>query len=131
MPMRTWLPTISITWTEMSSPRMIFSPGRRVMISTRPGYPDAVPSPRPGRVSGRLALGPGEQRRPHRGLGGLVDDLVAAAVVDDDRGPEVRGEVAPLGRGPHRHPHRDVRRVLGQPGVRGGGVGELEGVLGE
>ena len=30
--MRTELPTISITWTTMSSPSMIFSPGRRVMM---------------------------------------------------------------------------------------------------
>jgi hypothetical protein len=29
------LPTISITWTTMSSPSMIFSPGRRVMMSMK------------------------------------------------------------------------------------------------
>src|SRR4051812_6239303 len=38
MPMRTWFPTISITWMETSSPSMIFSPGRLVMISTGPPY---------------------------------------------------------------------------------------------
>src|SRR3954471_11877088 len=108
MPMRTWLPTISITCTEMSSPRMIFSPGRRVMISTRPGYP-----------SGGLALGRGEQRRPHLGFRRLVEDLVAAAGVEDDRRPEVGREVPALGRRAHRHPHVHVRPVLGQPGVRG------------
>jgi hypothetical protein len=27
------LPTISITWTTISSPSMIFSPGRRVIMS--------------------------------------------------------------------------------------------------
>jgi hypothetical protein len=33
MPTRTELPTISMTWTTISSPSMIFSPGRRVMMS--------------------------------------------------------------------------------------------------
>jgi hypothetical protein len=35
MPTRTELPTISITWTTTSSPTMIFSPGRLVMMSMK------------------------------------------------------------------------------------------------
>src|SRR3954469_6949254 len=98
MPIRTWLPTISMTCTEMSSPSMIFSPGRRVMISIAGAYPPGGGGPlRPRaagrRRSGRLLRRAGEQPGAHRGLGGHVDDLAALAAVDEQRGAQVGAEV--------------------------------------
>src|SRR3954462_3544376 len=124
MPLRTWLPTISLTWMEMSSPSMIFSPGRRVMISTRPslpigapGGPPAVdPRTRSSGLGGGLLLVAREQRGAHGRLGGFVDDLVAAALVDDDRRPQVGREVLELVGRAHGHPDRDVVAAIGQAG---------------
>src|SRR4051794_29864000 len=118
--MRTWLPTISITWMEMSSPSTIFSPGRRVMISTRPDYP-----------SGGLLLLPREQRRAHRRVVGLVDDLVAAALVDDDRRLEVGRELLQVARRADGDPHRDVVAGLRQAGGVGHLVGQLQAEVAE
>src|SRR4051794_15146850 len=118
--MRTWLPTISITWMEMSSPSTIFSPGRRVMISTRPAYP-----------SGGLLLLPREQRRAHGRVVDLVDDLVAAALVDHDRRAQVRRELLQPAGGAHGDPHGDVLARLGQAGGGGGVVGQLEAEVAE
>src|SRR3954452_8830499 len=102
MPTRTVLPTISITCTTTSSPTMIFSPTRRVMSSMVPPWIQLRGGMRFG--SGEAVLRGGrnvgrEQRRADGSVGGLVDDLVALAVGDQDRGTQVRVEVGQLGAG--------------------------------
>src|SRR4051794_15207999 len=119
MPMRTVLPTISMTWTTMSSSIMIFSPTRRVMSSMVPPWIQ---------LRGFMELGcgrngGGEQRGADGGVGGLVDHLEAAALADEDRGAQVRVEVGQLGAGAHGHEHGHVGRVAGD--ARGVGVGEV------
>src|SRR3954454_8290689 len=115
MPMRTELPTVSITCRTMSSPSMTFSPGRRVMMSMgafllgnacRNGARVSV-------VSGGLVdRGLGEQRGADGGVRALVDHLKATTVGDEDRGAQVRGEALELRGGPHGHPDVDRRGVL-------------------
>src|SRR5437764_6636410 len=90
MPIRALLPTISITWIVMSSPSMMRSFARRVMMST-------VLPPwklrRIGRLDGALhrnRLGDAcEQRRAHGSVLRLVDHLEATAGGDHDRRPQV------------------------------------------
>src|ERR1700754_3345818 len=105
MPTRTVLPTISLMWTTMSSPTMIFSPARRVMSSMVPPWIQLV-------WLGRGSDGR-EQRGADGGVRGLVDDLVALAVGDQDRGAQVGVEVRELGAGADRHEDGDVGRVSG------------------
>src|SRR5919201_2029037 len=82
MPMRTVEPVTSITSMQTSLPTLIFSPGRLVMMSI------ANSSLENG--SGRLLRRrPLEQRGTNGSVGGLVDDLVAAATRDQDRRVEV------------------------------------------
>src|SRR3954452_4120892 len=98
MPIRTVLPLTSCTCRMMSSPMTMRSPTRRVMLSTGPPWIRCLREG--GRVVVRLAalrgrVARGEQRRPHAGVGSLVDDLVGLGTVgargDDDRRPEVDG----------------------------------------
>src|SRR4051794_24727362 len=95
MPMRTVEPVTSITSMQTSSPTLIFSPARLVMMSiaTPPWRTDS------GRLGLVVGTGPLEQRRPHRSVGGLVDDLVAVATRDQDRREEVGTEVLQALRG--------------------------------
>src|SRR6478752_5561702 len=128
MPTRTVFPTISITCTTTSSPTMIFSPTRRVMSSMIPPWIYAAACflgwvLRGGRDGGR------EERGADGSVGGLVDDLVALALGDEDRGAQVGEEVAQLGAGADRHPHDDVGRVARDR--LGSLVGELDLVVGE
>src|SRR3954470_7879959 len=128
MPMRAVLPTISMTWTTMSSPSMIFSPGRRVMMSMAvPPWIRSRGLPGLGGLLGRLLR---EQLGPQRSRAERVDDLVAAAVDDEDRGAQVRGELAELAARPHGDPHGDALGVL-DADARGLLVGELDLVVGE
>src|ERR1700742_3183651 len=98
MPMRTLEPLTSITSTTTSSPTMIFSPGRRGMMSMR-GIPPWIPSQWSERTGGlcglrrRLLLEAGEEGRADGGVRGLVDDLVTLVAHDEDRRTEVRAEV--------------------------------------
>src|SRR4051794_8162434 len=71
MPRRTAPPPIWITWTRMSSPMTMVSPGLRVSCST----------------SASLLFG--QQRRAQRRVR-IVEDLVALPARDEDRGLEVR-----------------------------------------
>src|ERR687898_1939105 len=125
MPTRTELPTISMTSTTMSSPTMMRSPARRVMMSTvLPPWKSAVNRLDVQRRLGRrLDHVTGEQRGAHGGVARLVDHLMAAAVCDQDRRAEVRTEVRGGRTGADRHP--DVR-VLGAHAL-GVGVGQLDG----
>ena len=106
--MRTWLPTISITWMEMSSPSMIFSPGRRVMISTGAAYSVSA------RAGGCVASCR-EQRGAHGGAVGLVDDLVAAAVETRIGALQVAREVLELAGGAHGDEHVTPAPSSGRP----------------
>src|SRR3954451_534244 len=103
MPTRTVLPTISLMWTTMSSPTMIFSPARRVMSSMVPPWIQLV-----GLGGGSDG---GEQRRPDGGVRGLIDDLMALTVGDQDRCAQVGVEVRELGPAADRPEDRDVGRV--------------------
>src|SRR5436190_22298624 len=125
MPIRTWLPTISITWTEMSSPSMIFSPGRRVMISIGPAYPPRAAAGTAGcrPRSGGDRLARGEQRRADGRVGRLVDDLAAGAAVQQDGRPQVGVEVLDAARRADGHEDAHAVAVLRQPGGRRGVVG--------
>src|SRR3954447_19242441 len=123
MPMRTELPTIFITWTTMSSPSMIFSPGRRVMMSIEDSSLESFWKC----LGGDLGLGVGEQRGAHGGVRGLVDHLEALASGDDDRRAEVRAEVGELVRGADGDPDGHVV-VLHAVAV---GVRQLDLVVGE
>src|SRR5205085_7830378 len=109
--MRAVWPLISITVTTMSSPSTILSPGRRVMISIASvllgtGWPRRrVSQPQASRAYGRsggLLRRRGqlrEQRRAQLGRRRLVEQLVAGAAHDRDRGAQVGGEVLqPLAR---------------------------------
>src|SRR3954452_14417089 len=101
-----------MTATMTSSPTMIRSPGRRVMMSTwippwkacrvtvvscRAGGPWRR-RPIGHRRGNALRLGGlrhrllGEERGAHGRVRGLVDDLVATAVGDHERRPQVRAE---------------------------------------
>src|SRR5882672_6774858 len=109
MPTRALLPTISITWIVMSSPSMIRSPGRRVMMSTLFLLGSFGRSGDGGLGGGGLLPGRGEQRRAHRRVVGLVDDLVTTTPRDQDGSTEVgRAVLQHLG-GAHRDVH--VRQV--------------------
>src|SRR3954451_15427793 len=116
MPMRTLEPLTSITSTTTSSPTMIFSPGRRVMMSTG-GFLLGVRvcwferTERGSRgLRRRLLLEAGEEGSTDRGVRGLVDDLVALVAHDEDRRAQVGAEVLECGGGPDRHVDH---RVLG------------------
>src|SRR3954451_15988575 len=113
MPIRTLEPLTSMTSTTTSSPTMIFSPGRRVMMSIL-GTPPwrrirgaSVPSLFLG-GPGRLLLEAGEQRCPDGGVGRLVDHLVAGVAHHQDRRAEVGAEVVECGGWPHGDVHRRV-----------------------
>src|SRR5690348_4091201 len=114
MPTRTVFPTISLMWTTMSSPTMIFSPARRVMSSMVPPWMQLR-----GLGGGRDGR---EQRGADGGVRGLVDDLVPLARGDEDRRAQVGVEVGELRAGADRDVHRDV-----------GGIGRdrLRGLVGE
>src|SRR5688500_11826671 len=132
MPMRTELPTISITWTTTSSPSMIFSPGLRVMMSTGGSSLEARPERNGGRR--RLRRLDGRRLREQRGADGsvrrLVDHLVALAVPDHNRRAEVATEVRQLAGGPDGDPDVDLRGVAGAD-PRGVRVAQLDRVVGE
>src|SRR5690242_2101300 len=95
MPMRTLEPLTSITSTTTSSPTMIFSPGRRVMMSIfqippwipRLGFERTQTGL--GGLRRRLLLEPGEEGGTDRGVRHLVDHLVAGVAHDEDRRAEV------------------------------------------
>src|SRR6185436_3653617 len=111
MPTRTVLPTISLMWKTMSSPTMIFSPARRVMSSMVPPWiqlrADVCVSWLGGGRDGR------EQRGADGGVRGLIDDLVALTLGDEDRRAQVGVEVGERGTGADRHEDGDVGRVGG------------------
>jgi hypothetical protein len=71
-----------------------------------------------------------EERGADAGVGGLVDDLMAAAITDQDRRVEVRAEVLEAIRRADRHVDR---RVLGrvEPDALGLFVGQLDLGAGE
>src|SRR5919201_1951460 len=123
MPMRTVEPVTSITSMQTSLPTLIFSPGRLVMMSI------ANSSLENG--SGRLLRRrPLEQRGTNGSVGGLVDDLVAAATRDQDRRIEVGTKALQRIRCTNRHV--DGRVVgLGQADARRFVVGELDLVVAE
>src|SRR3954470_16030213 len=121
MPTRTVLPTISLMCTTMSSPTMIFSPARRVMSSMVPPWIQLV-----GLGGGSDG---GEQRGADGGVRGLIDDLMALAVGDQDRGAQVGVEVRELGPGADRHEDSDVGGVSGDRPRRL--VGDVDRVVGE
>src|SRR5919204_5773213 len=126
MPIRTVEPVTSITSMQTSLPTLIFSPGRLVMMSI------AYSSLENG--SGRLHLplrGRAlEQRGTDGSVGGLVDDLVAAATRDQDRRVEVGTKA--LQRIGCANRHVDGRVVgLGQANTRSLLVGELDLVVAE
>src|SRR4051812_9610296 len=126
MPRRTVFPTISITCTTTSSPTMIFSPTRRVMSSMVPPWIQLRAGLWRGLSSGRDGR---EERGADGGIRGLVDDLVALAVGDEDRGAQVRVEVGQLGAGADRDPHGHVGRVgADRLGIV---IRELDGVVAE
>src|SRR3982751_5467626 len=102
MPTRTVLPTISLMWTTTSSPTMIFSPARRVMSSMLPPW---ISCERDGGWGLRRGGDRGEQRGAHGSVLRLVDERVALALGDEDRGAQVRVEVRQLGAGADRDPH--------------------------
>src|SRR3954452_24913951 len=88
MPMRTLEPLTSVTSTTTSSPTMIFSPGRRVMMSTggfllgvRVCWFERTERGLRG-LRRRLLLEAGEEGSTNRGVRGLVDDLVALVAHD-------------------------------------------------
>src|SRR3954447_1091934 len=126
MPTRTVLPTISITCAPRSSPTMIFSPARRVMSSMLPPW---ISCEAGGLGDLRRGGDGGEQRGADGGVLGLVDDLVAVALGDEDRRAQVRVEVRQLRAGADGHPDLDVARVGGDAG--GLLVGQLDRVVGE
>src|SRR3954449_7589558 len=109
------------------SPRTIFWPALRVIMSI--AVPPWIPS-----VSDYVAGGSAhrlrEQRRAHRRVVGLVDDLEAAAVGDDDGRPQVRAEVLGLLGGAHRHVDLGLGRVAHADAL-GLGVRQLDLVAGE
>src|SRR5215208_6610868 len=137
MPTRTELPTISITWTTISSPSMIFSPGRRVMMSMkippwkasrRTDQKRRGCAARAAALSGRrLGLGVGEQRGADGSVPGLVDDLVALTLRDEDRRAQVRAEVGQFGAGADGDPHGHVVALE----ALAVGVRQLDLVVGE
>src|SRR3954447_25523457 len=126
MPTRTVLPTISFTWTTMSSPTMIFSPARRGMSSMVPPWSQLRRGTGGDSGDGRDGR---EERSADGSVGGLVDDLVAAALGDEDRRAQVRVEVGELG----ARPDPDVDRDVGGRGRDRLGrlVGQVDGVVGE
>src|SRR5215207_7801174 len=128
MPMRTELPTISITWTTTSSPSMIFSPGFLVMMSTVASPPWKARLERWVRLGRLDGAGLGEQRGPDGSVRRLVDDLVATALPDNNRRAAVATEVRRLADGADGDPDVDLRGVLGAHpgGVR---VGEVDAVV--
>ena len=87
------LPLTSMTVTRMSSPITTRSPGRRASISIAGDY-EAI---RDGFSETR------EQRRLQLGLRVGVDHLVAAALVDHQRGAQVGGDVERVRRRAHGH----------------------------
>src|SRR5689334_3507994 len=116
IPTRTLDPLTSITSTTTSSPSMIFSPGRLVMMSKVPPWE---------RIGGRAyCVSPlcADGRAQGR-VGHLVDDLVPALAHDDDGGSKVQAEhpqlvVMPNG-GVRRRPTeiadgQAIRLVVGQ-----------------
>src|SRR3954453_24053971 len=125
MPTRTVLPTISLMWKTMSSPTMIFSPARRVMSSMVPPWiqlrADVCVSWLGGGRDGR------EQRGANGGVRGLIDDLMALTLGDEDRGPQVGVEVGELRARAHRHEDGDVGRVARDRGSRL--VGQVDRVV--
>src|SRR5215217_328066 len=133
MPTRTELPTISMTWTTMSSPTMTFSPGWRVMMSM---FACSSLEAMPGRGTCRarplrrlLRHGLCEQRGPHGSVRRLVDHLMATAVRDHNRRAEGRTEVRQLLARANGHPNGNLIGVGADPlGVL---VGELDREVGE
>src|SRR4051812_45982085 len=116
MPIRTLDPETSITSMTTSSPSMTFSPGRRVMMSmgTVPPWSRGelwsdVREAYPKVLSGsdlRSILR--EQRSAHRSVGGLIDDLMAGTLCDQDRRAEVGTEVLQDLAGAHGHVDRGL-----------------------
>src|ERR1700761_9515614 len=90
MPRRTVWPLTSSTETKMSSPTTIRSPRRRVMFSIETSGP--VTGSRGGLLREHL----GEQRGAQVAARCLVDDLVAAAGTDEDRGLLIGREILQL-----------------------------------
>src|SRR3954451_21702955 len=80
----------------MLSPRAIFCPALRVIMSI--AVPPWIPSLSGPAGRRRLFLADRlcEERRPHGRVVGLVDDLEAATARDDDGCAEVRAEVLRL-----------------------------------
>src|SRR4051812_29026134 len=126
MPTRTVLPTISLMWTTTSSPTMIFSPARRVMSSMVPPWIQL-------RADGCVWISGGRDGREQRGANGsvrgLIDQLVALTLGDEDRRAQVGVEVGGLGARPHRHEDGDVGGVGGDR--RGRLVGQVDLVVAE
>src|SRR5262249_44248208 len=125
MPMRTVEPVTSITSMQTSLPTLIFSPGRLVMMSIA-SYSSLENGS--GRLHLPLRSRPLEQRGTDGSVGGLVDDLVAAATRDQDRRIEVGTKA--LQRIGCTNRHVDGRVVgLGQAHARSLLVGKLDLVL--
>src|SRR3954464_11022551 len=133
MPTRTLLPAISMMWILVSSPSMIRSPGRRVMMSTAFLL---------GTEGGKGEYGTGlgddllcggdllEQRGPDGRARRLVDHLVTAAACYQDRRAEVRPELLDRLTGADGHVHVGLGRV-GHADPLGLGVRDLHLVRGE
>src|SRR3954466_12409916 len=120
-------------WILVSSPSMIRSPGRRVMMSTAFLLGTEGGEGRTGDglgddlVGGRDLL---EQRAPDRSARGLVDHLMTTAARDKDRRAEVRPEVLDRLARADGHVHVGLRR-LGHADPLGLGVRDLDLVRGE
>src|SRR4051794_5501733 len=122
MPTRTVLPTISLMWTTMSSPTMIFSPARRVMSSMVPPWMQLR-----GLGGGRDGR---EQRGADGGVRGLIDHLVALALGDEDGRAQVGVEVGELSARADGDEDGDVGRVGGDGRSRLVGEGRRGGAEG-
>src|SRR5919204_642570 len=125
MPTRTVEPVTSITSIRTSSPTLIFSPARRVMMSIA-GLLLGERSDRDDLLRGR----PLEQRGPDGRVCGLVDHLVAATTRDQDRRVEVGTKVLERVGRANRHVDGGVIGI-GDPDALGLVVIELDLECGE
>src|SRR4051794_38089277 len=117
-------------WILVSSPSMIRSPGRRVMISTL-GFLLGKGCAEGTDLRDGLGLGHlGEQRGAHGRAAGLVDHLVSATMRDDDRRAGVGVEVVERLAGPDGDVDVGLVRV-GDADASGLRVGDLHLERGE